>query len=572
VRPELRRAAPIAAVLACFALTALVVPVMTPAAIGDDWVYAISVERLVRTGQLEILDLSVVTLVFQVFWGSLFALIFGPGFGILRLSTFVAVMVGGLACYGIARELAVDRAKSVFAAAAYLFNPLSFVLSYTFMTDPHFTALMTVSTFGYLRGLRSHPVDRPALLLGAGFAALAFLVRQQGVLIPLAVIAALVFQRRLRLDRQSFTTFLGITAIPVIVVVLYYSWLSFVHGLPEQQGMFAAKMTGAGLDSSVELVARLTFVEAMYLGLFTLPVVVAALPALWRVVGRLRPVGWALCGAWTVMLAAGIRHFDSLGFNLPPMPRMPYIPQYLSPTGLGPADLAGRRPWLVSWQMLDLLTAVCAISSLLIVCLVVARLMRSDPMDDSRSAAGIVLCVFAGQVAGVWPPSFHFRDWIISVDRYLLPLLPLAICLGVWALRGLPWSRTGAWLVLAGIAIISIAGTRDFLVYQGEMWNISRRTYAMGVPLTQIDGGAAWDGYYLYEYSIAAGLDQQTPSGPWWTDLFGPATTSDYVVAASPLQGYDVIEQQPVSSWLAGQSPSLFLLRRDDFNGPPFSP
>jgi hypothetical protein len=25
------------------------------------------------------------------------------------------------------------------------------------------------------------------------------------------------------------------------------------------------------------------------------------------------------------------------------------------------------------------------------------------------------------QVIGVLPPSFHFRNWIISVDRYLLP-------------------------------------------------------------------------------------------------------------------------------------------------------
>ena len=56
-------------VLACFALTPLLVPMLVPAAVGDDWVYARSVEILLREGRLHILDLSVVTLLFQVAWG-----------------------------------------------------------------------------------------------------------------------------------------------------------------------------------------------------------------------------------------------------------------------------------------------------------------------------------------------------------------------------------------------------------------------------------------------------------------------------------------------------------------------
>jgi hypothetical protein len=251
------------------------------------------------------------------------------------------------------------------------------------------------------------------------------------------------------------------------------------------------------------------------------------------------------------------------------MPRMPYIPQYLGPGGLGPADLIGQRPWLVSWQLLDLLTAVCTLSSLILAMLVARRLTARAGPDPSRTVAVVVLLILAGQAVGVFPPSFHFRDWIISVDRYLLPLLPLAACLGVWAVDRLPWSQTGAWLVLSGLALLSIAGTRDLLVFQQATWSLASEAHAGGIPLTRIDGGAAWDGYYLYEYSVANGLDQQTRGGPWWTDLFGPATTSDYVVATVPVEGYDIVAQRTVSSWLAGQPPSLFLLRRDRYAGPP---
>ena len=77
-------------------LMLLLVPLLVPAAVGDDWVYARSVEILLREGRLHILDLSVVTLVFQIAWGSLFATLFGLSFGVLRLSTFVMTMLGGV--------------------------------------------------------------------------------------------------------------------------------------------------------------------------------------------------------------------------------------------------------------------------------------------------------------------------------------------------------------------------------------------------------------------------------------------------------------------------------------------
>src|SRR3954451_6449722 len=95
----------VVAVLLVYALCALIVPTMTPAPVSDDWVYARSVETLVREHRLAIIDLSVVTLIFQVVWGGLFALLFGPTFGALRLSTVTLMLLGGVACYGICREL-----------------------------------------------------------------------------------------------------------------------------------------------------------------------------------------------------------------------------------------------------------------------------------------------------------------------------------------------------------------------------------------------------------------------------------------------------------------------------------
>jgi hypothetical protein len=549
-------------VLVCFALTPLLVPVMVPAAVGDDWVYVRSVEMLLREGRLHILDLSVVTLVFQIAWGSLFAALFGLSFGVLRLSTFVMTMLGGAACYGLCRELEITAMPSALAAAAYVFNPLSFVLAYTFMTDPHFAALLLIATYGYVKGLRTDRPDDRALLFGATASACAFLVRQQGALIPAAVILALLVQRRLHRNRESLRVILRIAAIPAIAITGYYLWLELVNGVPHEQRSFAQSVISAGWEQSWLLVGRLTFIDAMYVGLFTVPVGVAALSVANRLVRVRSPLVWFIVLVWAVMLWAGLMHFNSSDETQPLMPRMPYIAQYMGPNGLGPTDLLGGREWLVSWQALDLLTALSAVASLLFVLVLVRQIMRPALGEPSRTSAGIVLMVALGQVAGILPPSFHFRNWIISLDRYLLPLLPLALCLGCWALRGLRPSWGAAWVIVAISAVIGVAGTRDFLEFQNGTWDVARAAIEGGVPMTALDAGAAWDGYKLYDYSIEHGLSQQSPGGPWWTNLFAPATTSDFVVSTAPIAGYQEVGHQDVHNWLDARPTVLYLLQR----------
>src|SRR5215207_8847816 len=258
----------------------------------------------------------------------------------------------------------------------------------------------------------------------------------------------------------------------------------------------------------------MTFIEAMYVGLFTLPVALAALSAVNRIARVRAPVVWFTVLGWAVMLLAGLMHFNSSdnrsNSGQPLMPRMPYIAQYMGPNGLGPTDLLGGRDWIVSWQALDLLTALCVVASLLFVLTLVRQIPRPVSADPTRTSAGLVLAIALGQVAGVLPPSFHFRNWIISVDRYLLPMVPFGIALLLWASRDVPLVRPLGWLAVAAYALFSIVATRDFLVFQDATWAMARTAIEAGVPLTQLDGGASWDGYHLYEYSLANGITQQT--------------------------------------------------------------
>lgn len=552
---------PLGVVLAGYALAAMIVPTLAPVPVSDDWAYARSVEILLAEGRVRILDLTVVTLIFQLAWGGLFALLVGEGFGALRLSSVVLVFLSAPALYCLCRELGVDRARSALGTAAYLFNPLAFVLGFSFMSDPQLTALLVIATYCYARGLRSEPIDGRAVLAGSVFAALAFLVRQQGALVPLAVVLSLLASRRLRPDRAGVLLFARIVALPATTAIVYYLWLRFIHGVPYWQTQFLQDIEDTGWGGAGILLPKLAFSIAIYLGFFALPVGLAALAGARRLARGIRWPGLLLLGGWAALLAAGIAIHGRQGR------RMPYVPQFFNSTGLGPNDLLGGRPDFFSPAALGWLTAACAAASLALVLLLGRRV---GTPGSRRPAAGLVAAILGWQALGIVPPSFHFRMWDGSLDRYFLPLLPFTICLALWALRDARLNLPLAWAVVGVCALFAVAGTRDYLVFQRATWDLARQANALGIPNTDLDAGASWDGYHLYEYSHANNIPQQTPEGrPWWVDLFASASNSHYVVAGAPLPDYAELARVEYSSWLQRQPVYLYLLRHPDVPGPP---
>jgi hypothetical protein len=186
-------------------------------------------------------------------------------------------------------------------------------------------------------------------------------------------------------------------------------------------------------------------------------------------------------------------------------------------------------------------------------------------------ARGAVLCIGLWQVLGVMVPSYHYIGWAAgSLDRYLLPLVPLTIALTLWALHGVRMILPLAWIVVAALALFSVAGTRDYLVFMRAVWDMGEEATAAGVPLDRLDAGSSWDGYHLYEYGLEHRIRSRTPKGgPWWVYFYAPATDSAYVVAGKPLPGYHVIREQPYSSWLQREPTNLYLLNRAGIPWPP---
>lgn len=574
---------PLAGVVAAYLATTLVVPVLAPVAIGDDWIYARAALTLYEEQRLRILEPAAAIAVFEAAWGALAAWVFGFSFGALRASTVVLTAAGAVGVFGLATALGARRAHATVGAALFLFNPLNFVLSYTFMTDPHFLALTSLAAWCYVRGLRIDAPHERFILAGSVFSALSLLSRQQGVLLPATITFYLVVAGRLRFSMRSIRLLVYILLVPVVTALVYAVWVKFFRGVPAAQADFARNVAEAGPFGLVLLARRHAFIQPMYLGLFLLPLVPSTILGAHSVRRRLRPGAVIAAAAGSAALVGAL-----VAFQASPR-RMPYLRSYFNRVGLGPYDLLIPPAPILSDAVVEALTWLSLLGAVGALALLLTWSERSrrtssseaemsdraDPANADRSSAMLVALLLVVMGAGALPQSVTFRDAVIDganipgLDRYLLPMLPFAIALGVGAASRLRLRWEPAAVALVPVALFAIAATRDGLVFQSTVWTEARRANAMGVANTKLDAGAAWGGHHLFEYSVEHDIDIQTPNGPWWTIIFAPATDSSYVIGTGPPPGWSVVHERAYSSWLQRQPTKMFVLRRPDVAGPP---
>jgi hypothetical protein len=388
------------------------------------------------------------------------------------------------------------------------------------------------------------------------------------------VVAFLAVTGRARLDRAGLRTLLRVAGLPAVTAVAYFLWLRLVHGVPASQAMFAEELGLVWRSGTPRLLAQLLAVMVLYGGLFVAPVAVAALRRLPALVRSFPRRGWWVAGPLAAVAVVG-----GVGFALADR-LMPYVPQYVADWGIGPADIQGGRPPVTGRWLLAVVTVVAGLAAV-VAALALGRRV-AETRDEggggrrprgARAGAGLVFAVLVGQAVGVLPPTFHFQNPVpgailtITLDRYLLPLLPLGLALAVWAVVGLRLPAWPAWVATAVLGVVSVAGTHDFLVFQNSTFALAEATVRAGVDPNRLEGGAQWDGERLYQDGVA--VPEPVADRPWWVNLFAWNDDSTYVVATVPLPGYVEVRRVPYETWLPPHDQALFLLRRPDAPWPP---
>jgi len=233
---------------------------------------------------------------------------------------------------------------------------------------------------------------------------------------------------------------------------------------------------------------------------------------------------------------------------------------------LGPNDLIYARWPLAGAWLFALLTLLCAASA------VAAGFLLVRAFDSRREvspAVAIILVMLASQAAAIVIVSTHFRFWNVagvpapSLDRYLLPVLPLALAALLWSVRHIEVHLPLAWYSAGVLALFAVVGTRDNIAFHQANWDLARQAVDSGIPIEKLDGGGSWTGYYLGERSYSEnGIGAPVP-GRWWLGLYGTVIDPEYMISSVELSGYTTVQQYSYDLWLDTRPAALYLLHRD---------
>lgn len=527
---------------------ALVLPIDTDAPIVDEPLYASSALEWARTGSIQISGLSMANAVFDTIWGGLFARVLGETYGALRTSTLVLTALSGPFLYWMCRNLGAHRLVSLLATAAYLLNPLMLVLSATFMTDAHFTALVVMSFAFFTYSLTSQDRTTVALFAGSALASVAFLSRPQALVIPLAAALTLIFRSE---NRSKAVDFLALGALPAAVFVAHAVWTARV-GAPFIRELSMHSLVERGMEDAGPFAGKLLLMASIYIGLIALPV----LPLL-----RTRAVGLSsrrplliltlrlgLASLYAVMLISGYDPTDRQTWMLP--------------NGLGAVERShlGERPELWPGWFQGLLGLLAVFSTYVWA----VNALGEWRMRNSTLRVFVFLSG-GGLMVGALVAAMTFQSDIF--DRYWLPLIPLIFAVAAASAYRSVWRMALSAFLISAIGIFGVLGTHDALTAHDAVAQFAEESVReLGISPLEFEGGAAWS-------AMTFGIADDGPQhllgrpGPFWVKFYAVATSPEYGVALEPLEGYEIIASREFPSVLHLAPTTVYLIRGDPDSG-----
>ena len=456
----------------------------------DDWTYAWSVEHLLRTGELKILDWSVSLNVAQVLWGALFCAPFGFSFTALRLSTWVASLLGLLGLHAVLRELGASRRDTLTGVALVWFYPVYFILSFTFMTDVPFVAMMIWFFAALVRAVKRG--SAPALAAAVLFACLAVAIR------PLGIVLAGVFLLVPRLPSTRWAPVIVRLAVPLaplavlaLLMLVHPELTAYRADLSRVEGSWPRRMASLkiGLEQFPTLLALNFTVVIGTLGGALAPLALGSLSR--ENVRRALP--------WALLLGAALAG-ELLVREGVPAPLDPDFTWSFSELGVAEALVPPGKATPAPPPGLAL-AATLAASTLL--ALALAPLLRRRPPVEARSLAWGALGYFLLTTV----------LWLVH-DRYVLPLVVILAALRL-STAGIQRPR----LALAGVAVFAVIsgiGTWDHLQYNHALWDAVDWARRAGIEARDLDGGYMVNGWLQYAHPEHA---RRAPNGdvlvPW---------------------------------------------------------
>jgi hypothetical protein len=512
----------------------LVMPIGRDFALLDDWAYMRSVEKIVGGQGFVPIQFAQATFVTQGYLGAIFLWLFGTSFTAATAATMLMSLTGAIAFYVVLRQLGLTPGMSGLGTAILVLNPYYLYLSYTFMTEIPFVAMMLLTCVFYLKGMKDG--GDGWLWVGSIFAALIFLTRQFGIALPVAALLWLWWARKLTLGRAA-----AVAVLPLAAVVGYEVWSS---GFGTTFSGSVGREEILDLRNPVEWLHRAAhFVFfALFLPGLTIP--------FWGEIRR-----WRVAVPLAVITAVMVYVLWGAKFGL-------------VSSGSGSLNEISYT-WLQ--HIFSDPTLVYCLGSALTVLLLFSIFESGWP----------AIAAFVRRRGEIPPAGFFYLagailflgTYVVSagfLDRYWVPVLPFLIAAGLSALRATElvgrvtrFMRVTIPIMLTLTALFGIIVHLDDYAAVGKSWQAGRWVVAQGVPLEKIENGNGWDGYFLYDESLKSypSLDVNVVGRN-----FPPFKLIDpqYVISTQSRDGHSIVQRFPYFSILGGMKQmDVLVLKRD---------
>jgi hypothetical protein len=523
--------------------------------LNDEWVYALAVRSILRTGVFALPAFSSSSLFCQAYWGALFCLPFGYSITALRISTLTLALMAGIGFYMLLRRLKSNEGFALCITLCLLLNPLFFCLANSFMTDVPYTAVSLLAICVLIPWLQTG--ERKWLIGGLCLALCSVLIRQFGILLLFAL--GLAYLYRWGATWRRAATAVGFVAAGVGANQLLQTWLRRTHRIPPIQLPQWVELSGT-VHSARFLLHVLTelLTAAIYVGLFTFPLLALWVVSVWKSSGRdVRAVRWCLLVAIPTLCAACVVLCWRQGQALP------FKGNILEPFGFGPLLLhdsyflhRNRPPvpaplqgiWLVLTALASL--AVGAVAALFVSG--VQRVASTIAIRAERSDHNAIL-VFLGIYSALYAFAITLFQ---SFDRYYLPLIPCVLLILVVHLTGDCDMRHPRWFHVMAVGgliasgLFAVVGTHDLMTWSRARLAAEARLKALGVAPERIDGGYEFNGPIFYGRYVP----RRRGTSWWWI------VDDAYMIANGPVPGYAAVQRFPYHRWVTFQNAAIWVL------------
>ncbi len=572
----LRKNWPCFAILGLYILCILAANPKGEFPLNDDWSYSRSAFALGSGQGLRVDAWSAPSLVGQALYGGLLTRIFSFHFLVLRISTLFLSCCTVLLLWGILMRIGCGRLLASITLLAWVFNPLQFSLSFTYMTEVPFIFFVALALYLYLLHLdegKFWPLALSAATLGYGY-----LIRQTALFIILALVCSVLLDSQKDIWKRRREALI-VFCTAGIFIAGYYGWI-LVHG-----GATAAvhrKFELLHHLSSRQVIGN-SYGMLFYLAFMLAPVWIYLIPSLSRMIRSFnRIVQIRVPLAWCAVVVTGVCwfhfHYKPAEY-LPSTPyhsRMPFLLNVLYDSGLGPITLDpayfGPSPTPIYPRVWYVVTAIVAIGVVLFGTLCVLGLIRLRRDSISRKCKAVILFVGLSFLSlALFEIVFSHTQEGGLFDRHILILsFPLSLLLGIWGRSPVSpttkqintlteiEARPRLALILAGIsiavlALFCVAATHDYMEWNRIRWDMGRGLLKRGVDPLAIVGGFEFNAWNNYDTFVARGNIADVHH--WWFDR------RDYIISMTPQDGYQVEESRAYFSWVHFQPVSLYTLR-----------